>query len=135
PMAAYQKGTPMPKVIKRTVKAALFLTLLTLLCLLASCRKGQQQARVEPRPQRIVSLSPSVTEILYGIGAWPEVIAVSQFCTYPWDVKNKHRVNGWDKKNLDKELVLQLDFVRGVVAQTSILLDKLVYTRHLLLIV
>ncbi len=78
----------MPKVMTRPGKAALSLALLVLLCLLAGCRQAQQRARTEPRPQRIVSLSPSVTEILYGIGAWPQVIAVSQFCTYPEDVKN-----------------------------------------------
>ena len=61
----------MSKVKERPGKAALSLALLALFCLLAGCRQGQQPARTEPRPQRIVSLSPSVTEILYGIGAWP----------------------------------------------------------------
>jgi len=28
-------------------------------------------------PQRIISISPSVTEMLYGIGAFPRVVAVS----------------------------------------------------------
>jgi len=115
----------MTKVRKRHDKAALSLALLALLCLLAGCRQGQQQARVEQRPQRIVSLSPSVTEILYGIGAWPQVIAVSQFCTYPDDVKNKPRVNGWDKTNLEQVMALKPDFVIGVDAQEPFLRDKL----------
>ena len=115
----------MTKVRKRHDKAALSLALLALLCLLADCRQGQQQARVEQRPQRIVSLSPSVTEILYGIGAWPQVIAVSQFCTYPDDVKNKPRVNGWDKTNLEQVMALKPDFVIGVDAQEPFLRDKL----------
>jgi ABC-type Fe3+-hydroxamate transport system substrate-binding protein len=66
--------------MKRPGKAAVLLALLIVLILVfADCggRQAQQQrANVEPRPQRIVSLSPSVTEILYGIGAWPQVIAV-----------------------------------------------------------
>lgn len=74
---------------------------------------------------RIVSLSPSVTEILYGIGAWPQVIAVSQYCTYPDDVKNKPRVNGWDKTNLEQVMALKPDFVIGVDAQQPFLQDKL----------
>ena len=115
----------MLKVIKRRGKAALSLALLVLLCLLTGCRQAQRQARVEPRPQRIVSLSPSVTEILYGIGAWPQVIAVSQFCTYPDDVKNKPRVNGWDKTNLEQVMALKPDFVIGVDAQEPFLKDKL----------
>jgi iron complex transport system substrate-binding protein len=66
-----------------------------------------------------------VTEILYGIGAWPQVIAVSQYCTYPEDVKNKPRVNGWDKTNLEQVMALKPDFVIGVDAQEPFLRDKL----------
>jgi iron complex transport system substrate-binding protein len=115
----------MPKVMTRPGKAAPSLALIVLLCLLAGCRQGQRPASTEPRPQRIVSLSPSVTEILYGIGAWPQVIAVSQFCTYPEDVKNKPRVNGWDKTNLEQVMALKPDFVIGVDAQEPFLRDKL----------
>ena len=100
--------------------------LIAVTLLLASCGERQaQRAKIEPRPQRIVSLSPSVTEILYGIGAWPQVIAVSQFCTYPDDVKNKPRVNGWDKTNLEQVMALKPDFVIGVDAQEPFLRDKL----------
>jgi iron complex transport system substrate-binding protein len=76
-------------------------------------------------PQRIVSISPSVTEILYGVGAWPQVVAVSQFCSYPEDVKNKPRVNGWEKTNLEQLTALKPDLVIGVAAQEPFLQDKL----------
>jgi iron complex transport system substrate-binding protein len=113
----------------KRVNAAIFAGLLCALqlLLLAGCsgRQAQQLSPTNARPQRIVSLSPSVTEILYGIGAWPQVIAVSQFCTYPDDVKNKPRVNGWDKTNLEQVMALQPDFVIGVDAQAPFLRDKL----------
>lgn len=115
-----------PIVTRRRAKFALLLFLI-LLSLAAGCRK-QTETRQTPaaaRPQRIVSLSPSVTEILYGIGAWPQVIAVSQFCTYPDDVKNKPRVNGWDKTNLEQVMALKPDFVIGAAAQAPFLRDKL----------
>jgi iron complex transport system substrate-binding protein len=116
----------MLKPITPASKVTVFLTLLVLLSLSSSCRRADQQpASALPRPQRIVSLSPSVTEILYGIGAWPQVIAVSQFCTYPGDVKNKPRVNGWDKTNLEQVMALKPDFVIGVDAQEPFLKDKL----------
>ncbi len=115
--------------MKRRSKAAVFVALLIVLnLLLGGCggqQAQQQRASAEPRPQRIVSLSPSVTEILYGIGAWPQVIAVSQYCTYPDDVKNKPRVNGWDKTNLEQVMALKPDFVIGVDAQEPFLRDKL----------
>ena len=105
---------------------------LLLLCslLFAGCaggpvnRAGNSQPP-EAAPQRIVSLSPNVTEILYGIGAWPQVIAVSEYCTFPDDVKNKPRVNGWDRTNLEQVVSLKPDFVIGVEAQEAFVRDKL----------
>ncbi len=103
---------------------------LLVLCslLFAGCAGGPvnpASPTVEATPQRIVSLSPSVTEILYGIGAWPQVIAVSEYCTFPEDVKNKPRVNGWDRTNLEQVVSLKPDFVIGVEAQEPFVRDKL----------
>jgi len=113
--------------MKSLSKAAVLVVLIMGLDLFAGCvRQAQpQKTKVEPQPQRIVSLSPSVTEILYSVGAWPQVIAVSQFCTYPEDVKNKPRVNGWDKTSLEQVMALKPDFVIGVDAQEPFLKDKL----------
>ncbi|GAA1186541.1 ABC transporter substrate-binding protein [Ornithinimicrobium humiphilum] len=38
---------------------------------------------LEERPERIVSLSPSATEILFAIGAGDQVVAADEFSTYP----------------------------------------------------
>ena len=35
------------------------------------------------KPERILSLSPSLTEILFAVGAGPQVIAVDNYSTYP----------------------------------------------------
>src|SRR5260370_5964431 len=110
---------------KSTVLVVLPIVLNLLLIGCAVRQAQQQKTSAEPKPQRIVSLSPSVTEILYGIGAWPQVVAVSQYCTYPDDVKNKPRVNGWDKTNLEQVMALKPDFVIGVDAQEPFLRDKL----------
>jgi len=76
-------------------------------------------------PQRIVSLSPNVTEILYGAGAWSQVVAVSQYCSFPEEVKNKPRVSGWDKTNLEQLTALEPDLVIGTDMQAPFLKDKL----------
>lgn len=92
----------------------------------ASCVTGPEtRIAVVQTPQRIVSISPNVTEILYGVGAWPQVAAVSQFCSYPEDVNNKPRVNGWEKTNLEQLTMLKPDLVIGVTAQAPFLQDKL----------
>lgn len=101
--------------------------LFALVAVFASCvtRRSESPDAVVQAPQRIVSISPSVTEILYGVGAWPQVVAVSQFCSYPEDVKNKPRVNGWEKTNLEQLTALKPDLVIGVEAQAPFLQDKL----------
>ena len=107
----------------------LFVLLLVCSLLFAGCNGGGpgpvNSANTGAAPQRIVSLSPNVTEILYGIGAWPQVIAVSEYCTYPEDVKNKPRVNGWDRTNLEQVVALKPDFVIGVEAQEPFVREKL----------
>lgn len=41
------------------------------------------EVTLEARPERIISLSPATTEILYAIGAGDQVVAVDEFSTYP----------------------------------------------------
>jgi len=38
---------------------------------------------IEARPERIVSISPTATEMLFAIGAGPQVVAVDEFSYYP----------------------------------------------------
>jgi iron complex transport system substrate-binding protein len=105
-----------------TKKLSLWLLVL-LAAVCSSCHREQiTQSRL---PQRIVSISPNVTEILYGVGAWSQVVAVSQYCEYPDDVKNKPRISGWDKTNLEQLASLKPDLVIGVDAQAPFLQDKL----------
>ena len=99
--------------------------LLAVFCASCSTQPAPELSTVVQTPQRIVSISPSVTEILYGVGAWPQVVAVSQFCSYPEDVNNKPRVNGWEKTNLEQLTALKPDLVIGVKAQSPFLQDKL----------
>ncbi|MBV8068393.1 MAG: ABC transporter substrate-binding protein [Acidobacteriaceae bacterium] len=62
-------------------------------------------------PNRIVSLSPNTTELLYGIGAFPRVVGVSQYCTYPNEVMKLPRIGGWEDSSIEKILALRPDLV------------------------
>lgn len=72
---------------------------------------ASNQPATNRTPQRIVSLSPSTTEILYGVGAFERVVAVSDYCEYPPEVKNLPRVGGWGNPNIERLAALRPDLV------------------------
>jgi len=45
-------------------------------------------------PSRIVSLAPSVTEMLFAVGAGEQVVGVTSFCDYPPEAQAKPKVGG-----------------------------------------
>jgi iron complex transport system substrate-binding protein len=61
-------------------------------------------------PQRIVSLAPSVTEILYAIGAADRVIAVTQFCDYPPEAALKPKIGGMTP-SIESLVALKADLI------------------------
>lgn len=66
----------------------LILAALALVALAPACqRAGKPSSRA-----RVVSLAPAITETLFAIGAGPQVIAVSDYCDSPEDVKTRPRV-------------------------------------------
>ena len=76
-------------------------------------------------PQRIISLAPNTTEILYGVGAFSQVVAVSQFCNYPPAVAKLPRVGGFETSDIEKIIALRPDLVLFIKAQEPFILDKL----------
>ncbi|MCC6139875.1 MAG: cobalamin-binding protein [Nitrospira sp.] len=61
-------------------------------------------------PSRIVSLAPSVTEMLFAIGAGAQVVGVTQFCDYPPEATQKAKV-GYANPNLESLVALQPDLI------------------------
>lgn len=74
---------------------------------------------------RIVSIAPTTTEILYGVGAFDRVVAVSDYCTYPPEVKSLPRVGGWHTPSLERLVSLRPDLVVLTEAQTPFIADEL----------
>jgi iron complex transport system substrate-binding protein len=62
-------------------------------------------------PRRIVSLSPNMTELLYGIGAFDQIVGISDYCTYPSGVNKLPSVGGWHDPNLERIAILHPDLV------------------------
>jgi iron complex transport system substrate-binding protein len=67
--------------------------------------------RVPARAERIVSLVPAVTEMLYAFGAGARVVAVSSYDTFPPDVKQLPTVGALLDPNVERILALKPDLV------------------------
>ena len=63
--------------------------------------------------ERVVSLSPSGTEILFALGLNDKLVARTDFCNYPEEAKKIDSVGGFDGKSFSIETVLSFspDFV------------------------
>jgi iron complex transport system substrate-binding protein len=69
------------------------------------------QASAQKFPQRIVSLSPSVTEILYALKLGDKIVGVTRYCQYPPEAKEKPQVGGLLDPGLEAILALKPDLV------------------------
>jgi iron complex transport system substrate-binding protein len=80
---------------------------------------------VAKRPQRIVSLSPAITEILFDIGAGSRVVAVTSYCDFPQQVKKLPKVGGYLDPNVEKVSALSPDLVLLARGTKRDIIDRL----------
>ena len=72
------------------------------------------------KPVRIISLIPAVSEMLFAIGAGPQVVAVSSFDEYPPEVLKLPRVGALIDPDLERILSLHPDLVIVYESQTDL---------------
>lgn len=59
-------------------------------------------------PARIVSLSPSATEMIFAVGAGDRLVGVTQYCNYPSDALTISRVSSGTIEGVNREAILDL---------------------------
>lgn len=70
--------------------------------------------RLEKVPDRIISLVPSQTELLYDLGLGDRVVGITKFCVHPEDwYRNKTRIGGTKSVDFDKIKALNPDLIIG----------------------
>jgi len=70
-----------------------------------------RQVTVEIEPERIISLSPSHTEILYAIGLGDRLVGATEYCNYPADAASKPRIGGFSDVDFEQVVGLAPDLV------------------------
>jgi len=71
---------------------------------------------------RIISLTPSITEILFAMGAKERIAGVTSWCDYPEEAKSLPKVGDFKQPNMEALLALKPDLI--VLAPTGSLLKK-----------
>lgn len=66
---------------------------------------------IPENPQRIVSLAPSVTEILFALGLDKKIVGVTQFSDYPAEASSKEMIGTYIRPNIEKVTALRPDLV------------------------
>lgn len=73
-----------------------------------------RQIAIPENPQRIVSLVPSITELLYDLGLGDRVVGVTRFCVHPEHARNHVRnIGGTKDPKLDRITELKPDLIIG----------------------
>jgi iron complex transport system substrate-binding protein len=101
--------------------------LLIALCFCTSCRQGSpadktaelrnftdgygRTVAVKTYPQRIISLAPNVTEILFALGLGDRVMGVTSYCDFPEEAKTKEKIGDTLHPNIERIIALKPDLV------------------------
>ena len=80
---------------------------------------------IDKVPQRIISLAPSNTEILYALGLADKVVAVTDYDDYPSEVKDKPSIGGYSNPNIEKIVSLSPDLILADSIQKTEVIPQL----------
>jgi iron complex transport system substrate-binding protein len=89
-----------------------FILLLTALLLRADAQTLDAQTQsAQTHNQRIVSVAPSFTEILYALGLGSQVVGNTNYCDYPEEAKRTQKIGDMLNPNLERIIALRPDLV------------------------
>ncbi|NLH27874.1 MAG: cobalamin-binding protein [Syntrophomonadaceae bacterium] len=79
------------------------------------------QVKLDHYPERIVSLTPSNTEILFALGLGEKVVGVTSYCDYPEEAKDKPKI-GDLKGNVEAIVASEPDLVlaKGILNDDAV---------------
>jgi iron complex transport system substrate-binding protein len=76
----------------------------------------------ETPPQRIVSLAPSHTETIFALGIADRLVAVTDYCNFPPEAKEKPSIGGFSTPNIEEIVAADPDLILA----TNIHEDKVI---------
>lgn len=69
------------------------------------------QITIDKEPQRIVSLAPANTEMIFALGLGDRVVGVTEYCNYPEEATTKPIIGGYTTVNIERVVAQKPDLV------------------------
>lgn len=66
---------------------------------------------IEKEPERIISVAPNVTELIYALGKGDKLLGRTDYCDYPSEAKNVQSIGSLTNPNVEKIIELKPDVV------------------------
>jgi len=79
-----------------------------------------RQIILQKPAERIVSLVPSNTEMLFALGLADKIVGVTEFCNYPSEVSTKTKVGGFGAPSVEKIVSVSPDLVVSASLHQSV---------------
>ena len=71
----------------------------------------EESIKINEKPQKIISLAPSMTEMLYSLGLGNRVVGVSNYADYPEEAAQNNKIGSVTDPNVEKIVSLKPDLV------------------------
>ena len=121
--------------MSKHIRNRLYITMTLLVLMLLGCIPQSppgnivdglgRQVTINAVPQRIVSLAPSNTEILFALGLGDKVVGVTEYCNYPEAAKTKPKVGGFSTVDIEKVVSLRPDLVLATQIHSKTIIPAL----------
>ena len=72
---------------------------------------------------RVISLAPHITEIIYALHAQDQLVAVTDFCRYPEEAQSKEKIGGLLNPNIEKMVSLKPTHLIGLPSHEKLGLE------------
>jgi iron complex transport system substrate-binding protein len=101
--------------------AILIIIFITELLFSGGCQKNKQQEFGSGN--RIISLAPHITEIIYALDEQDQLIAVTDYCHYPEEAEKKEKIGGLLNPNIEKMVRLKPTLLLGLPSHEKLNLE------------
>ncbi len=88
--------------------------------LLVNCSSYQNKSN--QKVQRVISLAPNITEMIYAVNQQSKLVAVTDYCNYPQEAKTKGTIGALLNPNMEKIITLKPDLLIGTSAHSELAL-------------